>query len=164
MRKTQLFLGGLAAAAALAASPGAYSASVSAANLRSGPGPAWPVKGSIPAGTKVVVLNCGPGWSYSWCHVQAGRIKGYIHASALTPSGRKNVMVAPVVTTSAADLHRSPSLFSSVVAVVPAGAAVNLIRCKKGGGWCQVGYGRRTGYVRGGLLARKGGERIEFFR
>lgn len=167
MRATRLCLTGVVAAAALAASTIAYSAAaISPAQLRAGPGKAWPVKATISAGTMVTVLNCGPGWRNAWCHVRVGGAKGYISSAALAPSGEKNVIIAPVVTTNAANLRGSPSLFSSVKAVIPGGETVNVIRCKTGlgRGWCRVGYENKIGYVRGGLLTRRGAERLQFSR
>jgi uncharacterized protein YraI len=130
---------------------------ISPAKIRSGPGDAWPVVATLPAGAKVNVLNCVSGWSRGWCNVRYGTTKGYVRAGALGAFG-SSVEVAPVVTNEITRLHASPSLFSSVVKVIPGGKTVDMIRCKSGWGrgWCEVTYDNKKGYVRGALLARQG--------
>lgn len=129
----------------------------SPATLRSGPGMSWKKIGKIPAGADVQVLNCNEGWRHSWCQVRYGSKTGWVNAPVLGTS-RSDVVIAPVVTTDAASLKKRASMFSSVIATIPAGASVDLLRCPKGigSGWCHVSYNGKTGYVRGGLLTRKG--------
>jgi uncharacterized protein YraI len=159
MRTRSLLVLGAALLALVGVQGAAHAAAVmSPANVRTGPGTSWPVVGSIPAGTDVQVLNCNEGWRHSWCQVRFGDQTGYVNASVLAASGRSNVVVAPVVTTDAANLRTRASLFSSVIEVIPGGETVNVLRCRSGlgNGWCHVAYGGRTGYVRGGLLSRQG--------
>lgn len=69
-------------------------------------------------------------------------------------------LAAPV--TSPANVRSGPSSKWPVVAVIPAGADVQLLNC--GGGWkrdwCQVSYGQITGYVAAGVLAPSGNKVI----
>lgn len=141
-------------------------ASTSPVKLRSGPGPAWPTQAEISAGTAVTVLDCGPGWRNAWCHVRVGQLKGYVPSMTLAPAGRKRVIVAPVVTAHRAEIHQKASIFSRTMGVIPGGNTVDVIRCSSGvgRGWCRVEYDHKRGYLRGGLLKRRGGELIEFAR
>lgn len=65
-------------------------------------------------------------------------------------------LAAPV--TSPANVRSGPSTKLPVIAVIPAGADVDVINC--GGGWrrdwCQVSYGGTTGFVPAGVLAPSG--------
>jgi uncharacterized protein YraI len=141
-------------------------ASTSAVKLRSGPGSAWSTQAEISAGTEVTVLNCGPGWRNAWCHVRIGQLKGYVPSTTLAPSGRRKVVVAPVVTTQRAEIHQKASIFSRTIGVIPGGKTVDVVHCNSGigRGWCRVEYDHKGGYLRGGLLKRRGGESIEFAR
>jgi uncharacterized protein YraI len=156
MRTQKLFY--VVALAAIVTSGAALAeTSVSPTNLRSGPGEAWPVIGTVPAGAKLKVLSCSSGWGGGWCNVRVGAASGYVAAGALATYG-SSVGVAPVVTNDVTRMHAGPSLYSSTVKVIPGGEAVDMIRCRSGfgRGWCQVRYDNQTGYVRGGLLARQG--------
>ena len=156
MKKRTLLAVGAATFAALVLSAAANATEVaSPVNVRSGPGTGWPVIATIPAGTDVQVLICPSGWRWRWCQVQAGDVRGYVHQAALGVGGG-HVDVAGVVTRDATALHTAPRVFSRVVATIPAGDAVNVLRCRSGlgSGWCKVAYGGAVGYVRGGLLAR----------
>jgi uncharacterized protein YraI len=157
MRKENLsVLGALTLALAVASSAANANPITSPANVRSGPGTAWPVISVAPAGAEVDVLTCGTGWNHRWCQVDYGGMKGYVNAAALAGVGA-NVVIAPVVTTDLANLRTRPSLFSSVVEVIPGGETVNVLHCRSGmgRGWCHVAYEDKTGYVRGGLLHRQ---------
>ncbi|MFY9657493.1 MAG: SH3 domain-containing protein [Methylocystis sp.] len=152
----KLWAVGAATLASLALSAAANAGEIaSPVNVRSGPGTNRPVVATIPAGTDVQVLTCASGWHWRWCKVQAGDVKGYVHQAALAQSGG-HVDVAEVVTTDATALHKSPRIFSHVLATIPAGAQVNVLHCASGlgSGWCHVGYGGAVGYVRGGLIER----------
>lgn len=129
----------------------------SPATLRSGPGSGWKKVGKIPAGADVQVLSCNEGWRHSWCQVRYGSKTGWVNAPVLGTS-RSKVVIAPVVTTDAASLKKRASIFSSVIQVIPGGKRVDVLRCPSGigKGWCHVSYKGKTGYVRGGLLSRKG--------
>lgn len=129
----------------------------SPATLRSGPGTSWRAIGKIPAGADVEVLNCNEGWTHSWCQVRYGSKTGWVNAPVLGTS-RSEVVIAPVVTTDAASLKKRASMFSSVIATIPGGEKVDVLRCPNGlgKGWCRISYNGKTGFVRGGLLTRKG--------
>ena len=71
---------------------------VDPANLRSGPGLAWPIIGVVPAYTSVEILTCAQGDTTGWCKVRYGDAAGYIAASVLAPVGPGGAMVAPLAT------------------------------------------------------------------
>jgi uncharacterized protein YgiM (DUF1202 family) len=73
-------------------------------------------------------------------------------------TSRSDVVIAPVVTTDAASLKKRASMFSAVIETIPGGETVDVLNCPKGigSGWCKVSHNGKTGYVRGGLLTRKG--------
>jgi len=129
----------------------------SPATLRSGPGITWRKIGRIPAGADVQLLSCNPGWRHSWCQVRYGSKTGWVNAPVLGTSGSK-VVIASVVTSAAVSLKKRPSMFSSVIETIPGGGNVDVLQCPQGlgSGWCRVSYNGKTGYVRGGLLTRKG--------
>jgi uncharacterized protein YraI len=129
----------------------------SPAELRSGPGKSWKKIGQIPAGTDVEVLSCNEGWTHSWCQVRYGSKTGWVNAPALGTS-RSDVVIAPVVTTNAASLKKRASMFGADIETIPGGETVDVLGCPRGigSGWCHVSYNGKTGYVRGGLLTRKG--------
>ncbi|MGD9658037.1 MAG: SH3 domain-containing protein [Methylocystis sp.] len=129
----------------------------SPATLRSGPGMSWRKIGRIPAGANVQLLSCRPGWRNTWCQVRYGSRTGWVNGPVLGTSGSK-VVIASVVTTAAVSLKKRPSMFSSVIKVIPGGGRVDVLSCPNGlgSGWCRVSYHGRTGFVRGGLLTRQG--------
>src|SRR3954452_24216056 len=77
----------LAAASALVLSAGVAAAAPaiveSPLNLRAGPGPEYPVVGSLPGGATVDVAGC----TGSWCQVQFGRESGFASRSHLNMEG-----------------------------------------------------------------------------
>ncbi len=60
--------------------------------------------------------------------------------------------------TSPATVFSGPGASWPVIAQIPAGGHVDVINCYGGWnqGWCQVRYGKVTGYVKGGVLAPAG--------
>lgn len=130
----------------------------SPANVRSGPSPKWPVVAVIPAGGEVDVLNCGQGWRRAWCEVKYGDVRGFVNAGTLAPSGRNDVIVAPVVTNDLANLRKGPGSNWSVLTVIPASTPVNVHYCSNTwhGDWCKVSFAGLTGFVHGALLERQG--------
>jgi uncharacterized protein YraI len=153
----------LLAAAALAASTRLASARPLAvsdpANLRSGPGAKWPVIAQIPAGAKVNVINCGPGWKRDWCHIRYGQKKGYVAAATLAPSkSGRSVIVAPLVTRDITKLRSGPGEKWKAIATIPPQTRVDASGCSQGWlyKWCKVRYEGKSGYVNGAYLKRKG--------
>src|SRR5208283_141206 len=65
---------------------------VDPANLRSGPGLAWPIIGVVPADTSVEILTCAQGNTTGWCKVKFDDTVGYVAASVLAPQGSSGVM------------------------------------------------------------------------
>ncbi|WP_363348677.1 SH3 domain-containing protein [Methylocystis echinoides] len=155
MRKSVFGLAFLSAALAAAA---ALAAPVtSPANVRLGPSPKLPVIATIPAGADVQVLDCGGGWRRDWCKVAYGKVKGYVAAGVLAPSGN-DVVVAPVVTTELANLYKGPGVKWAVIGPVPGGSTVNKGACVPGwqARWCIVNYNGQVGYMMENLLERQG--------
>ncbi len=155
--KTKLLLS-CAVAAAVFSTAASATPLVSPANVRSGPGPRWPVVAQVPAGADVDVLGCYAGWQAGWCQVRYGHVKGYVNAGELAPSGSSNVIVAPIVTRDLANLRQGPGKNWPAIGVIPPGAPVNVSHCSQGWlyGWCKVNFNGQTGYVNSVLLQRKG--------
>ena len=129
---------------------------VDPANLRSGPGLAWPIIGVVPANTPVEILTCLQGNTTAWCKVQYGDATGYIAAAVLAPHGASGVMVAPLATRYSVHIYSAPSLGAAVLGVIPPETVVNSSGCKKRAfrDWCRVSYNDVSGYVRRSLLKR----------
>ena len=100
---------------------------VDPANLRSGPGLAWPIIGVVPAYTSVDILTCLQGDTTGWCKVQYGDTTGYIAAAVLAPHGSSGVMVAPLATRYSVHIYSAPSLGAAVLGVIPPETVVELL-------------------------------------
>jgi uncharacterized protein YraI len=146
-----------AVSAALVSFAASASPVTSPANMRSGPGPKWPVIVQIPAGADVDVVNCGPGWKHDWCHVKFQGNDGFVAAYTLAPAGN-NVVVAPVVTTDLANVRKGPGTHWPVIGVLQPGTVVNVSSCSRGWlfGWCRIHYEGNYGFVNSVLLKRQG--------
>ncbi len=157
MKSLRLFIGSAIVAAAVTSAASA-SPLTSPANVRSGPGPRWPVVAQLPAGADVDVMGCYSGWEAGWCQVRRGPVTGYVNAGVLAPSGSSNVIVAPIVTNDLANLRQGPGKNWPSIAVIPPSTPVNVAYCSKGWlfGWCKVAYGGQTGFVNSVLLQRQG--------
>jgi uncharacterized protein YraI len=150
----------IVATAALVSAPAAWAAAkttIDPANLRSGPGLAWPVIGRVPASGEVHILTCGQGNTRGWCQVRYGDQKGWLAASTLAPSGRWGVKVAPLATRYSVHMRSQPTPSAGVVGVIPPQTVVSVNDCMKGwhGGWCHVTYEGKSGYIRQSLLGRR---------
>jgi uncharacterized protein YraI len=149
MRSKLLFaLAGATLAVCLGSAAAAPRAVGDAANLRTGPGPAWPLIALIPAEAQVDVLNCGPGWEHDWCHVRYQNMTGYLRAGTLAPSpAGLSVTIAPLVTSDTAYVRSGPGRKWPVIAKIPAGTEVHSLGCVHGWGhdWCRVDIGGETG-------------------
>lgn len=72
----------------------AYPASVTAhLNMRTGPGPRYPIIGTLPPGARVGVDRCAS----NWCWIRWGRLAGYVNNRYLASAypGRPPVIVRP---------------------------------------------------------------------
>ena len=121
----------------------------SPANVRSGPSPKWPVVATLPAGTDVMVVDCGAGWKRDWCEVQAGSVHGFVAAGVLGTQGN-NVLIAPVVTNNQVAIYKGPGVNYKIIGNIPENQTVNQGACVQGTGgvvWCQVNYGGKSGYA-----------------
>jgi uncharacterized protein YraI len=148
-----------ATAAATFLATGAFAQPLSSpATVHGGPGPKWPVIAQIPAGADVNVVTCGQGWKSAWCQVEYGDAKGFVRAGVLAPSGRNDVIVAPVETNDLANLRRGPGPRWVSLAAIPPYTPVDLHYCSHGwrGDWCKVSYEGKVGFVHGSLLERRG--------
>ena len=139
---------GFAAAAAVLFGASAFASPLtSAANVRSGPSPKWPVIGQLPAGVDVTVLDCGGGWKRDWCQIQAGNVKGFVAAGVLGTQGN-NVDVAPVTTNNDVAIYKGPGVNYKILGSIPENTTVNI-------GSCVHGLGRDD-LVQGELRRKKG--------
>jgi uncharacterized protein YraI len=129
---------------------------VDPANLRSGPGLAWPIIGVVPAYTSVEILTCAQGDTTGWCKVRYGDAAGYIAASVLAPVGPGGVMVAPLATSYSVRIYSAPSRGAAVLGVIPPEIVIDSSGCKQRAfrDWCRVTYNDVSGYVRRSLLKR----------
>jgi uncharacterized protein YraI len=129
---------------------------VDPANLRSGPGLAWPIIGVVPADTPVEILTCAQGNTTGWCKVSYGDAVGYVAASVLAPRGSSGVMVAPLATSYSVRIYSAPSRGAAVLGVIPPETVVDSSGCRKRAfrDWCRVTYNDVNGYVRRSLLNR----------
>ncbi|CAN2532326.1 hypothetical+protein [Methylocapsa aurea] len=126
-------------------------------NMRSGPGARWPVIAQIPAGAKIQLDNCGPGWKHDWCQIHYKGKRGFVAANTLEPT-MKTVVVAPLVTRATTAVRSGPGESWKVVTKIPAGRKVVSSDCQKGWmtSWCKVAYEGKSGYVNRNYLKRKG--------
>lgn len=126
-------------------------------DMRSGPGASWPVIAQIPAGAKIQLDNCGPGWKNDWCQIRYKGKRGFVAANTLEPTS-KNVIVAPLVTRDITAVRSGPGDKWNVVAKIPPGRKVVSSGCQKGWAtsWCKVTYEGKSGYVDRNYLKRKG--------
>jgi uncharacterized protein YraI len=129
---------------------------VDPANLRSGPGLAWPIIGVVPAYASVEILTCAQGDTMGWCKVKFDDSVGYIAASVLAPQGSSGVMVAPLATRYSVHIYSAPSRGAAVLGVIPPETVVDSSGCAKRAfrDWCRVTYNNVSGYVRRSLLKR----------
>jgi uncharacterized protein YraI len=144
----------LVAAASAAAAP---RFAVDVSNMRSGPGAKWPVTAQIPAGAKVELDNCGPGWKRDWCQVHYKGKLGFVPANTLAPTS-SSVVVAPLVTRDTTAVRSGPGAKWKAIAKIPPGQKVASSGCQKGWStsWCKVTYEGKSGYVDRNYLKRKG--------
>ena len=149
---------GFAAAAAVLFGASAFASPLtSAANVRSGPSPKWPVIGQLPAGVDVTVLDCGGGWKRDWCQIQAGNVKGFVAAGVLGTQGNK-VDIAPVTTNNNIAIYEGPGVNYKILGSIPENTTVNIGSCIYGWGettWCKVNYGGKKGYALQSELQRQ---------
>jgi uncharacterized protein YraI len=126
-------------------------------DMRSGPGAKWPVIAQIPAGAKVRLDNCGPGWKRDWCQVHFKGKMGFVPANTLAPTSR-SVVVAPLVTRDITAVRSGPGNKWKAIATIPPGRKVAASSCQQGWAnrWCKVTYEGKSGYVDGNFLKRKG--------
>ncbi|MBY6242448.1 SH3 domain-containing protein [Methylosinus sp. Sm6] len=126
-------------------------------NMRSGPGAKWPVVAQIPAGAKVQLDNCGPGWKRDWCQVHFKGKRGFVPANTLAPTS-SSVVVAPLVTRDITALRSGPGNKWKAIAQIPPGQKIAASGCQQGwmSRWCKVTYEGKSGYVDRNYLKRKG--------
>src|ERR1051325_11264527 len=76
------------AALTTAASAAIVASAMTAMNVRSGPGPQYPVVGAVPANGKVTIIGCIQG--SMWCQIDIGGKKAWAYSKYLTAtlSGR----------------------------------------------------------------------------
>jgi len=158
MKPFKLFLALCAGAGMVAAGSALAKPVTSPATVYWGPGTAWPVKGQIPAGADVNVINCYGGWKQGWCKVSYGKLKGYVKGVALAPAGGGKVAIGPVVTKYAIHIHKGPGRNWPVAGIIGQGKTVNKGSCVSSwrGHWCQVSGGGVSGWAPEWELKRAG--------
>lgn len=124
----------------------------SSLNVRSGPGTGYSRVGSLPNGASVTVLSQSGGWY----QIRYNSLTGYVSGDYLsyTPNGGSTPTQPPsgnlgtgVVTASALNMRSGPGTGYSRITTLPNGATVTVLA--QSGGWYQVSYGGKTGYVSG---------------
>jgi uncharacterized protein YraI len=92
LRKTVLLAGLMAAALSTTASAAVVASAMTPLNVRSGPGPQYPVIGAIPANGKATIIGCIQ--DSLWCQVSAGGKQAWAYSKYLTAtlSGRSLVV------------------------------------------------------------------------
>lgn len=126
------------------------------AHVHAGPGPAFAKKFEIPSGATVKVGSCQTGWGHhDWCKISYHGKSGFIHEGALKPLG-KHAIVAPIIASESAKLHRNPGPAATVIATLNKGEQVNVAHCSKGWlkGWCRVNHNGHAGFVEASSLRR----------
>jgi uncharacterized protein YraI len=130
-------------------------------NLRSGPGTKYDVLTTIPKGVKVNVV----GQEGGWLKVEStqGNKPGYISEKYARPLETQQVAQAKTATPSVAGAYRTlrdvelrdgPDAKSKVVATLPAGIKINVVRAE--GDWLRVESkkGGKPGYVEARTVER----------
>lgn len=124
----------------------------SSLNVRSGPGTGYSRVGSLPNGASVTVLSQSGGWY----QIRYNSLTGYVSGDYLsyTANGGSTPTQSPsgnigtgVVTASALNMRSGPGTGYSRITTLPNGATVTVLA--QSGGWYQVSYGGKTGYVSG---------------
>lgn len=127
-------------------------------NIRRGTSTNTPVVKTIPKGGKAIIVNTYTGaWYKTVYFAPNGKVyRGYTHQSYLRREGAKK---GAYKTTDSVYMHRSPSMSSSSVIVVPKGKTVNVTNLSNGK-WYYCSYkasnGRTyKGYVSNVCLKKK---------
>lgn len=124
----------------------------SSLNVRSGPGTGYSRVGSLPNGASVTVLSQSGGWYQIRYNSLTGYVSGdylsYTSNGASTPTQSPSGSIGTgVVTASALNMRSGPGTGYSRITTLPNGATVTVLA--QSGGWYQVSYGGKTGYVSG---------------
>lgn len=123
-------------------------------NLREQPGTDARVLMTIPRGESIIVISRGA----EWCAVRYAGVTGHVMTKFLSfpgDAGAAPVSYATVVTQSGPlNMRSQPAIGSAVVVQVPRGAQVGVIT--QSGGWSQVSYGGKSGYVMSSYLRSEG--------
>lgn len=124
-------------------------------NIRSGPGPGYPIVGTIPPdGRGVRMSNSCDG---TWCRVSYGRAEGWVNRTFLTlePSQNVSYRVVHVAANDVLNMRRGPAVRYPVTSFIPPdGQGVRIlgqVQCVEG--WCAVDYNGAQGWVNTLFLA-----------
>ncbi|UXU75497.1 MULTISPECIES: SH3 domain-containing protein [unclassified Paracoccus (in: a-proteobacteria)] len=129
-------------------------ASNAAVNVRGGPGPIFPVLGTLSYGTRVKKGPCLGGGSVRWCAVEAmdGKLTGYVSAKFLVEGAPKPPggvvddggpdfwAVTGIAQGQRLNIRREPSASSPALATLREGEVVRNLGCRttQQGRWCRV--------------------------
>jgi uncharacterized protein YraI len=118
LRKTVLLAALMAAAVSMTASAAIVASAMTPLNVRSGPGPQYPVIGAIPVNGKTTIIGCIEG--SLWCQVSIGGKQAWAYSKYLTAqlSGR-SLAVSEGLTQFPAVTYRAPVATVGTVAPQP---------------------------------------------
>jgi uncharacterized protein YraI len=118
LRKTVLLAALMAAALSTTASAAIVASAMTPLNVRSGPGPQYPVIGAIPVNGKTTIIGCIEG--SLWCQVSIGGKQAWAYSKYLTAtlSGR-SLAVSEGLTQFPAVTYRAPVATVGAVASQP---------------------------------------------
>ena len=109
--------------------------------VRAGPGTEHKRVAAIPRGASVEIGQC----MEKWCEVAYGDTTGYAWKGYLGPQGALATPSARA--TGDLNLRAGAGMRHAPIAVIPAGATVEIGDCMANRVWCEVTYGKKSGYA-----------------
>lgn len=133
---------------------GDYATTISALNLRSGPGTGYAVKLVIPCGARPYV-SAGP-YDSVWYRVTYAGASGYVHGGYITQGSAAAYRCTGTyaTTTRTLNLRSGAGKGYSIVRVIPHGGQVYLSDGPYNGIWYKATYRGSAGYVNGEYLTQ----------
>ena len=116
-------------------------------NVRSGPGPGYAVVGTVPAGH----LYAGAFRSGGWWRIDFNGAAGWTNAAYYAPAAG---VAAVKVTADVLNVRSGPGTANPLLGTVAMGQVYVLAVPTSSGGWYQIFWGGRTGWVYGGYVLR----------
>jgi uncharacterized protein YraI len=109
--------------------------------VRAGPGTGHKRVAAIPQGASIEIEEC----TEKWCEVAYGDTTGYVWKSYLGAEGAPATPPARAI--GDLNLRAGAGMRHAPIAVIPAGATVEIGDCMPNRVWCEVTYGEKTGYA-----------------